>query len=233
MKGYKNKDELRVKYEELGTVLKVAEHYGVSKKLILNHMKKYDIPRNSNTIELDMKSAKTMIEKGIKLIEIAKHFGVSTPTMRKNFKKLGIETDVFHKGYVTKHSGYILILKPGHSRANKGYVPEHTLVMEEHLGRGLEHDEVVHHINRIKSDNRIENLQVMTDKEHRALHLTDRKKPINTLKVVELIDEGYSLQSIATMLHLHPDTVRDRLQSEGLIGDLRKTRQYTAKKRLP
>lgn len=52
------------------------------------------------------------------------------------------------------------------------YIAEHILVMEKHLGRYLEKDEVVHHINRNRLDNRIENLQVMTHREHSKLHNT-------------------------------------------------------------
>lgn len=47
---------------------------------------------------------------------------------------------------------------------------EHQLVMECLIGRHLNANECVHHINFIRDDNRKENLELMTISEHMSLH---------------------------------------------------------------
>lgn len=67
--------------------------------------------------------------------------------------------------------GYISVFVPNHPTATKdGFVLKHRLVMEQHLGRLLEKGEDVHHINGIRNDNRIENLQILSHSDHTRLH---------------------------------------------------------------
>ena len=76
------------------------------------------------------------------------------------------------KGGRFKRLGYVFILKPEHPNCEgRGYVREHILVMEEHLGRYLKPEEQVHHLNRRRDDNRIKNLKLCANNsEHQKLH---------------------------------------------------------------
>jgi len=94
----------------------------------------------------------------------------SRKQMSKSHK--GLQSGSKHplwKGGRIIHAGYILIHNPSHPFANTlGYVREHRLVMEKHLGRYLKPEEVIHHINGIKNDNHIKNLSLFPNSyEHK------------------------------------------------------------------
>lgn len=60
--------------------------------------------------------------------------------------------------------GYIVVRDAGKA------IFEHRLVMQRHLGRRLRNDECVHHRNRVRHDNRIENLEVVGRAGHTKKH---------------------------------------------------------------
>lgn len=79
------------------------------------------------------------------------------------------------KSEVRMLNGYRVIYKPEYSRAmtNKcweGYVYEHIFVAEERLGRSLRDDEVTHHLDGNRSNNRSENIITLLRSQHMKLH---------------------------------------------------------------
>ncbi len=70
---------------------------------------------------------------------------------------------------VHAQSGYI------EEKTENGWRRQHIAVMERHLGRRLLPNEVVHHKNEVKTDNRVENLEVMEFGEHTRAHNLGKK----------------------------------------------------------
>lgn len=120
----------------------------------------------------------------------------------------------FKENEIISNYGYILEYCPGHpkpcDRSNKeARVRQHRLVIErnyekfdpiyfEQIGNWIvlkdEYD--VHHINEDKTDNRLENLQILTREEHTALHNTIRSKRASKYKqIIGVIKQGELLES--------------------------------------
>lgn len=72
--------------------------------------------------------------------------------------------------------GHVLEKAAQHPYAKKGFVAQHRLVMERHIGRVLHPHERVHHINCIQDDNRIENLHLCAStSDHNNSHASLNK----------------------------------------------------------
>jgi hypothetical protein len=91
-------------------------------------------------------------------------------------------------GSKVKPGGHILRYAPEHPNARKNFIFEHRLVMEKAIGRLLTEDEVVHHKNFVKDDNRIENLILLSRKKHLKLHAQTHSliKTLCSLGIVKL-----------------------------------------------
>ncbi|MYC35657.1 MAG: hypothetical protein F4X66_01890 [Chloroflexi bacterium] len=76
-------------------------------------------------------------------------------------------------------NGYAEVKRPGHfgrPKARRDWYDEHRYVMECYLGRPLQDKENVHHINGIRDDNRLENLELWTSSQtpgQRVIDLLD------------------------------------------------------------
>ena len=168
------------------TFKKWMDHYGLEAK-DTNYLRSLEYKLGITEGELHRKIERMYHVEGKSLNKIAKELNTTTTTISKKMKRAGIEKydsmkakTVFGSGeksgswkggrYISSH-GYVVIMDKEHpNQIKEGYVYEHRSVMEKHLGRYLRADEVVHHINQNKQDNRIENLQLMTNSEHASLH---------------------------------------------------------------
>lgn len=79
------------------------------------------------------------------------------------------------KGGIRFDDDYVLVIAPeGHPHSTAaGYIRLHRLVMEEKLGRYLEPNEVVHHIDGNRANNHPDNLEVFEDN---ATHISETMK---------------------------------------------------------
>ncbi len=83
-------------------------------------------------------------------------------------------------GRRVRSDGYILIFCPEHiNRTHDNYMLEHRLVMEKYLGRHLKTEEVVHHIDGNRANNKLENLILFpTHSAHQSFKHTGESKYI-------------------------------------------------------
>ena len=171
-----SKEELQKMYlDEEKTIKEISDISGISVGTVFNYLKRYGIetrPAMSEKTKRKISDAligRKSMRKGCKLSEETKK------KISEKHKGLFLSPSQYG-GHTKKRSdGYIQVYLPTHPKCTKdGYVMEHILVMEKSIGRYLNDDEVVHHKNKIRDDNRLENLQLMTFSEHVILHNKER-----------------------------------------------------------
>lgn len=101
----------------------------------------------------------------------AERLGRSREALNKKVKKMGLSIKWKHT-YISVQ-GYLIDCSD-----RKHKIQVHRKVMEDYLGRKLTKDEIVHHKNGNKLDNRIENLEILSRKEHINLHRKDLRAKI-------------------------------------------------------
>lgn len=112
--------------------------------------------------------------------DIAFLCGVAKESIANHLKRLGITRPFsgpesrfkLRKRFIGQyHKGYPLKVLPNHPRASQGKVAVHILVMEEYLGKPLEKNQIVHHIDLDRGNFDITNLYVCeSTSEHSKVH---------------------------------------------------------------
>jgi hypothetical protein len=136
-------------------------------------------------------------------------------------------------GHTCLYGKYIWEFYPGHHLQNKwGWVAQHRLIMEEKLGRRLySHptnqllSECVHHVDENPLNNNPDNLELMIQKDHLAMH--GRKSTAKMQKNLDLEDvkkalEGRTIKEAAAVLGVTHSTIRRRCP-EALVGKMRRS----------
>lgn len=144
----------------------------VYKRLAMNDLTvvgtKNQVPSTSR-IRLPHAEIIRLYQSGLGAPAIAKRLGCGTTVVHKVAIKAGVVRR--QTGRAMTSFGYVLRWIPETQR----YMPEHRYVMEQHLGRPLEKNETVHHINGDKTDNRLENLQLRKGKHGKGVVYRCRK----------------------------------------------------------
>lgn len=157
------------------------------------------------TDEQEKEICRIYFSEKLSIQEVAKRFNCSCQVIRNAISRSGLKprtlseakskgrgelSPAWKGGRIRAPDGYIYIHTPKHPNCNSlGYVYEHRLIMEKHLGRYLVPEEAVHHINGDPGDNRIENLMLFVkNKDHMGWHKLQRKET-KLLKANFLVSE--------------------------------------------
>ena len=167
-------DDIVAEYISGMTINAIGAAHEIPPRTIHSWLVKLDVPRRAAGTPKGYVFSKECVLK-----RAAKHKGFKMPesTKRKLSEMKSCHFNGLNGyGHIKPHNmGYELAYCPDHPHAHAdGYVMFHTVMMERHIGRYLNDDEVVHHINGNRSDNRIENLMLMNKKEHMTMHMKKR-----------------------------------------------------------
>lgn len=124
-----------------------------------------------------------------------------SPKCRHEFikKRALAKFEAGNYGRHIKRHGYVWISVPSLVTGKRHAVLEHRYVMSKHLGRDLRPDETVHHINGVRSENDLTNLELFSSRHGPGQRVTD--KVTFAIEILSLYPDfarqaGYALHKI-------------------------------------
>lgn len=181
----------------------ISKIFGVDHSTIYRRLKKHNIKlrgcREARILggkkykNLDIDKIISLYESGKSRLELGRLFGVHENVIKDRLKsnniplrsrkeafafinQTGEKSSNWNGGRFKNSSGYIKIHKPEHPKSSYNYVYEHHLVWEKENEKLLPDGWVIHHINGIKDDNRIENLIAMEKSDHSCVLKSIKKR---------------------------------------------------------
>jgi len=165
------------------TIKELAEEYGTDKEFTVysyDHAKKKIVPAVGKQARLTRHDHawRVVFDSGKEIIGTADHRLLRRDGTYSTIADLrpGDAMMPFYRRSVgtdrteNRTNQYQTIYSISREDSRYGWIAEHRLLAEHVLGRKLKANEVVHHKNFLANDNRLENLEVMTETEHRHLH---------------------------------------------------------------
>lgn len=184
------------------SVKSIARKFGISENAVSTFLYKYGVEtRHRSKLEPYKDNIIRLYEKeGFTATDIARKFDVNKGTIGNFLRKHGVQinkikrkTNSYIKISVSKLSAEEQALYRPMMEA-KRVIQVHRLVVARSLGRPLTHGEVVHHLNGVKDDNRLENLELRTPKSHRQV-ISECKERLRAAEaktaVLMLVVSGY------------------------------------------
>lgn len=171
-------------WEKDMSLQEISDRYDTGAPTVYRWMDRRDIPRRpgpqtDHPYHDEDVLRELYFDEGMSQMDIADTFEVDPQTIRYWFDNHDIERPpigvagqearrVPRATYYTTKSGYERVSAPVGYETHS--VPVHRLVMVSEHGFDAVKGRVVHHMNGIPWDNRPENLQLMTDSDHKSLH---------------------------------------------------------------
>lgn len=188
MKGYTHLTEeeyqrILLSYEKTRSTALTAEELSLPKRRVSGVLSRRGVhltKAHGGTCYHHKTEIEQWAKDGLSLSEIARRIGTKHQLVKKFLIEHQIEYTPYRQtmenntfwrgGRMIDERGYILVKTPNHPYKDRhGYVREHRLVMEQHLGRYLSPHEVVHHKDNNPSNNDLKNLEVFgSNGEHLA-----------------------------------------------------------------